>query len=303
MKNKNLALVVCSCDKYESAWHPFFELIKKYWPDCPTKIYLNTEKKSYFCKDLDIITINSEDGMTWSARLIQALEKIEEEYILFALEDFFLLGTVDQRAIYKCVEWMNGDFEIVECRLSTFETISPTLPSYKDSEFRECPISNSYRIDTQIAIWRKSYLLSLIDPSETPWQFEYNASKRSQLREGKLLWYAPENPDELGTMIFPYYNHPKHGYGIGWGKWRPKNRQWFIDNDIKGVDFGQLGELSEADVARRYKYLYINPSTAKGKTIKFLYRLWINFDHIYREVRLGGWVGVKTIVKKIKGKS
>lgn len=41
------ALLVNTCDKFEDCWIPFFSLLKKYWPDCSGKIYLNTEYKSY----------------------------------------------------------------------------------------------------------------------------------------------------------------------------------------------------------------------------------------------------------------
>ncbi len=38
--NSELAILVCSCDKYADVWEPFFKLFFKFWPDCPYPIYL-----------------------------------------------------------------------------------------------------------------------------------------------------------------------------------------------------------------------------------------------------------------------
>ena len=56
---QELAILVNSCDKYEDAWDPFFKLLKIQWPDCPYRIYLNTEFKNYVCDCFDVEVINS----------------------------------------------------------------------------------------------------------------------------------------------------------------------------------------------------------------------------------------------------
>ncbi len=297
--SNDIALFVASCDKYRSAWYPFFELIKMYWPGHPDKIYLSTETHSYRCLGLNIITLNAPDNIPWSQRIIEALQRIPEKYVIFTLEDFFLLGNVDNQAISRCKNWMDEDASIVECRLSTYATIHEG-EQYQGSDFRICPPNHSYRIDTQVAVWRKDFLISILDPSESPWQFETQGSIRSMSLSEKLLWFSPKDEDDIATMIFPYYNGHQQGYGIGWGKWRPKNRQWFKENGIDGVKFGQLGELSEKDIERRYKYLYVNPTTLKGRIVKQVMKSCIAIDRLYREIRLNGLQGVKKIYHKIR---
>lgn len=44
MRNTNdCTIVVSTCDAYRDLWPAFFALFKRYWPDCPYKIVLNTE--------------------------------------------------------------------------------------------------------------------------------------------------------------------------------------------------------------------------------------------------------------------
>lgn len=300
---KEVALFVMSCDKYSSVWYPYFELIKKYWPDHPEKIYLSTETKNYKHRNLDIKVLNGNKIEPWSQRLINALNQIDEEFIIFSLEDFFLLDYVHQDKIDECIEWMRNDVSIAECRLTTYDTVQEG-EFYNNSNFRICPKYHGFRIDAQIAIWRKSFLLSVLNPLETPWQFEGFASHRSREREDKLLWLSPPNFErtDLKAMIVPYFNKPVDGYGIAWGKWLPNNKKWFEKNGIKGVKFHKLGALSEADVKRREKYLYITPNNKKEKIIKFIYQYFVYLDRITRGIFINGWADVKNTLCILKSR-
>lgn len=297
----NVALLVMSCDKYSSAWYPFFELVKRYWPNHPPKVYLSTETHSYSCPDIDITVINSNKVEPWSKRLYDVLQSINEDFIIFSLEDFFLLGNVDNERILQCIDWMRDDETIAECRLSTFETVMNGR-FYKSSDFRICPAEHPYRVDTQFAIWRKSFLISVINQTETPWQFEGKASDRSRTMPEKLLWFSPASPNDLNAMIVPYYNGWTDGYGIGWGKWRPKNKEWFEQNGIGGVKYYLLGTLSERDIARRNQYLYSIPKSLTGKIIKSVYQILVYADRVIREFLITGVQGVRNILCILKSR-
>ena len=84
------AVLVCSCDKYEDTWIPFFTLMKKYWSDCPYQIYLNTETKQYKDKlGMGVITLNSRPKYSWSKRLKNCLRQIDSQFVILILDDFF----------------------------------------------------------------------------------------------------------------------------------------------------------------------------------------------------------------------
>lgn len=292
---QDVALFVMSCDKYSSVWYPYFELIKKYWPNHPDNVYLSSETRGYSCAGIDINVINSNKVEPWSKRLYDALHKIPEEYIIFSLEDFFLLGPVDNTRIQKCLEWMKADRSIAECRLTNYDTVD-SGDYYKDTDFRVCPIEHPYRVDTQVALWRKSYLMSIINQMETPWQFEPRASQRSKSFPEKLLWFSPSKNLSLDEMIVPYYNKPDDGYGIAWGKWLYNNRIWFEKNNIYNVRFSELGSLSQNDVERRKKYLYSHPNSLARKVIKSVYKTFVYADRIIRGLKLTGLQDIKNTI-------
>ena len=43
---------------------------------------------------------------------------------------------------------------------------------WKNSEFRIAESEILYRLDTQVALWNRETLMSFLDLSENPWQFE-----------------------------------------------------------------------------------------------------------------------------------
>ena len=86
---KRLAILVCSCDKYEDVWNPMFEMFFKFWEDCPYDVYLLTNNKKY--DNYRVKTIITGDDVSWSKAFRTALESIKEEYVLIIMEDYIPL--------------------------------------------------------------------------------------------------------------------------------------------------------------------------------------------------------------------
>lgn len=104
-------LLVSSCDLYEDAWNPFFRLLQKFWPDSPRKVYLVTESKTYTDEFFQIQCIHC-DNKFWSNRIINALNAINEDYIWFFLEDFFLEDNVNSKIIQSALHLISHEEKI-----------------------------------------------------------------------------------------------------------------------------------------------------------------------------------------------
>ena len=91
----DVTILVSSCDKYEDAWEPFLKLLKIQWPTCPYQIALSTENKVYHGSQLNVKTLCTNSTLSWSSRLKNTLKQIDTEYVLFFLEDFFLIEKVE----------------------------------------------------------------------------------------------------------------------------------------------------------------------------------------------------------------
>lgn len=240
LKDKDVTILVNSCDLYEDAWNPFFRLLQIQWPECPYDIVLNTESKQYVDEYFDVKCICSSRKMIWSERLIYALNQIESKYILFFLEDFFLYDKVNEEIILQSLYCMeeNNDIGVIK--------FVPHVPENwydKDIVLNNyfSPIPKSFRARNAglAAIWRKDYYLKLLRPFEDPWEFEIFGAIRSKKYPEQI--FVQNN---LYPLAFPYDIQIKYGYGITQRKWLRNNKALFEKYKID-VNFSNLGWFEE----------------------------------------------------------
>lgn len=245
MKEKNVTILVNSCDKYEDAWEPFFKLLKVQWPDCPYEMVLSTETKNYSCDCFNVKTINSSPELSWSFRLKNVLNQIDTEYVLFFLEDFFLLEKVRTDIFERALSLIENKPEI---GLITFNKRrwGSSFPEETDYErcFVELKKNVKNRTNVLVGLWRKEYFLKLIFENENPWEYEKNSNIRSRYAGYKIY---TQNYD-VSSPAFRYCMNPIDGFGITQGKWLSKNRELFEANGIYGVNYDNLG-VFETDIS------------------------------------------------------
>jgi hypothetical protein len=188
MNNKSTAILVLSCDKYSDVWGPFFLFFQKYWNDCPFPVYLGTNEKKIYFKN--VIQVFSHKKTTWSDELTSILNQIPEKYVIIILEDYFIFKPVINEDIYKIVTIMN-QHNAAYMKLGAFpkkyDILWPHKPMLTEPGIGVIEKGSKYRLCLQTAIWNKDILLGLLNPMENPWQFELEASKRSNLIDNPFL--------------------------------------------------------------------------------------------------------------------
>ena len=242
MSNK-CCILISSCDKYEDAWLPFFSFFKKHWSNCPYQIYLNTEKKYYQDDELNIITLNCTDNnLSWSQRLRNALTRIKTDYIIFMLEDFFLLDYVNQKELNHCLDLMEANKKIAVIDFEPIGGINTGTVYSSDEKYCVRSLSSMYFLNCQSSIWRRKDLIEFLSPYESPWQFEIFGSERVKLYNKLFLLQTTDS-----HKVFTYNVNWTTGYGLHAGKWLKSNIELFKKNGIS-VDFSKMGFFVGEDV-------------------------------------------------------
>ncbi len=239
------AILINTCDKFEDCWDPFFKLWSIYWPDCKGKIHLNTEYKDYSYPILDVIPIKGCVGKTfkgkratWSQCLKWALDKIQEDIVLYMQEDYFLKATVDNKQVEYYVELMSNNKDIKCLHLTDQSVISGTPSQYENLDIvatKQC-----YRVSCQAALWRKEELYALIREYENAWEFEEFGSQRSSILGNQYLCVSKRFVQLNKYEIIPYIFT-----GIVQGRWMEQTKPLFEKHGIP-MDWSKRGFLGEA---------------------------------------------------------
>jgi hypothetical protein len=170
---------VSSSDAYFDLWTPFFTLFWHHWPDCPYPVYLGANQARY--DHPRVRTLNAGGDESWSKNLRFFLSRIDSEYVLFLLEDFFFVKRVQTAAIS---EQLNALHALDGTVLRLFPNPPPHLPVKGYGGIGSVHRLAPFRVSAQAAFWKRAELLALLVDGESPWDFERNATVRSQNRTG-----------------------------------------------------------------------------------------------------------------------
>ena len=280
MKN-NVTILVNSCDAYDDAWVPFFELFKKYWPNCEYPVVLNTESKDYVDEALNVKTFNlykSTDNVPYGERFIEHLKRIDSKYIITLMDDFFIRDFVDTEKIKRYISVMENDKDIAYIAFAS----KPDKYNIDDNKVEDCilrPRYGEYKINLQSGLWRKDKLMKCIKAHESPWEFETKGSIRTF--ETKDKFYAVKEDD-----LSPINYGKKAGltWGIVRGKWVKDDVDPFFKANNIEIDYSKRGVFDPDNFVDITK----NKQTSVKRDIKS-YGLWLYTKmivwHIIRNIR------------------
>ncbi len=242
---KRLAVLVSSCDAYKDVWSPFFKLMDKYWADLPYNVYLNTERERYDDSQnsfkVTSLNLKTKKNVPWGKRMIDVLNRIEEEYVFVLIEDFFLRENVQTELIEELLDKMDGDQLIAQVQF--FGTRTNCDNERKNIAISEMDLQligdDKAKICFVPTIWRKSTLLKWLRKHESIWAFESLGARRVKRWKYKERVYRVYSP-----AIFNYL-WEKGCYSIVNGKWmlHPLLLELFKNNDIS-IDFNERGTIT-----------------------------------------------------------
>jgi hypothetical protein len=182
---KNLAFLILSCDKYNDLWNGYLYQLNKYFDlDIPT--YFGVNELSPKLNNSKIKIIKSGPDDSWGKSFISIIDQIDEDYILITLEDLYICSKIDHHLMKTAQEMIDGRVNMRHLKYTGFiKGKNNIIPGVSILE-----ADTPYRV-TLCGIWNKEYLKSIIQPEETPWQFEINGSARTKMDDGFFALNMP----------------------------------------------------------------------------------------------------------------
>ncbi len=197
MEKNNCAVVISSCDAYADSWGPFFTFFFRYWPDCPFRIILIGNDKTF--NDPRVTTFKASPDRGWASNLMVALKNISGDYIIYFQEDYFLRKKVDNSQLEAALRVMA---ETKAAYLRLYPCPGPDQPLDNNQEIGTISRDAAYRNCTQTAIWDRLILLALLKDGETGWDFETGGGlERSRRIDRPFLSFRAPIIDYFCTAI------------------------------------------------------------------------------------------------------
>ena len=215
IKLDNVAILTPSCDKYAETWPAFFTFLFKHWPNVAQPMYLISNTKTYPDPRIHHILIPKEKN--WSDNMMQALEKIPEDYVMIILEDYMITGPVQEERLQELYNQMRAENAAYLGLINVSN--DPTIPHPTVPGLGYLSTDADYRNSLQICIWKKSVLKALLQSGENPWRFELYAVERTRTLKDPFMCVTSNPP-------ISYFG------AIGKGRWTQSAVQYLKDQKI-----------------------------------------------------------------------
>lgn len=208
---KNISVLVLSCDRYRDLWNGFFECYEKHAKAMDVQLYLGSNICAYSRNNL--INIQSIDDKDWSTTTIKLISQIESKFIIVLLEDIYITSKIDENYFKNIVNFVN-EHNVNYLRL--FNRPGENFNKNNQNLAFELEKFHPYRLNV-VGLWNKEFLMKMLIPGESPWNFEIMGSYRSSYYERV---YSLDKP------LFKYKNMVEKG------RWIPSSVRWAKRNNV-----------------------------------------------------------------------
>jgi hypothetical protein len=170
-----IPLLVISFDRYDDLWAPFFTMFWRHWPDCPFSVHLGTNFRAY--GDDRVTTLRTGEEVTWATRYRRLIDTLDSEYVLTILDDFLIHRPVNTSRVLELAR-AAVDHRVACLRLTPGPPPSSDVPGLPG--IGRVDPADPYRVTSQVSFWRTDVLRSLLEPSFSIWDFEFEGSMQSR---------------------------------------------------------------------------------------------------------------------------
>ena len=172
----SVAVLVSSCDAFFDAWRPFFFFFRKHWGDCPFPVFLIVNRLRVRSRFVQPISVGAD--REWASNMMSALESIQQPYLLYFQEDYFLNGRVNNSRLADDFAYAFDNNAASFCFHSRGQLESNFKPL--SDRFGIVPPESDGRTRLQVTLWKKKALRAALRSGESAWDMEARGSARTR---------------------------------------------------------------------------------------------------------------------------
>lgn len=194
-KIPRIVMPICDSNLYTLKMSSY--LFDRFWPS-NTKIDVVGFTKPDFeiSKKMNFVSMDSFQkggANSWSKYICEYLNTIDDKHIIFILEDFFPTASPNFNRLNHALTVCRHNELIGRFDISIDTYTYPgfvTVANLGEVDLIEKPKWSNYRISTQPSVWSRSFLITILSQTTTPWDFEINGSIISNNYNYRILAFG-----------------------------------------------------------------------------------------------------------------
>ncbi len=175
-----VAVFVCGSDSRIDILERTLPAVQRFWPACRYPMYVGLNSCS---RELPVVRAVLAPPSDWRREFRQQLTQIEHDHLILMLDDFLIQAPVDQDRLERLVEIavrMNLDYlRLIPMGKSLLARLAGTRPAELGAGIQRIRERHPFYSALQIAIWRKSHLLSMLERPLSIWDFEHQSLREA----------------------------------------------------------------------------------------------------------------------------
>jgi hypothetical protein len=168
---EQIKVVVLSCDKYSDLWPVFIDEFNRFWPNCPFRKLIISNKICLEYKGFSTIPVG--DDASWSTNLLSFLNLEISDYYFFIFDDTFLNRKVDDQRTLSTFSF------IVKNKIKYLRCVRSQVNFSSREEFIVLSNKSFYRNSLVYSLVNREYLISLLREGESAWDYELRGNHRT----------------------------------------------------------------------------------------------------------------------------
>lgn len=186
--------------------------------------------------------IEHDDNMAYWAQFVNALDVIEEEYVIYLQEDFFLYADVNHDLLERALELLkNSDYDYVRLIRCGYQT---PLDKHVKDNFFEVDMASQDAFSMQATLWKKSRMMQLYTHVASQKWLEgehWNTGARQCKIKGVFTW---NGEPKIGAFHHDSVVWPYICTAVNRGQWNLHQypeamarlvEEYKIDTSVRGV--------------------------------------------------------------------
>lgn len=164
-----MRIVVSTCDKYDHLMPGFAHQFNKYWDSNQAVDVLGFRPPPRELPGNFVFhSMEPVETRSWTDNLRGWFAQQPDEYFVFLLDDYWLVKPVDMLLVDK----MEREVKKGAVKGDLSRNTAHFAHVKRNGDLVEAASNALYRTSTQPCIWRRGFMLNLLRPRLSPWQFE-----------------------------------------------------------------------------------------------------------------------------------